>query len=168
MSDDQLMNKAHILVSLLKEADMTEEQLKDKYPHMLVASFINKVSFELELQKKFIERHTENIDQYYKEIEQKFIRDKKVVNEEVEIILNSHRSYVDRQTENMKQYYKEKDEIGQKFIKEKDEMVRKVNENEDRDAPRILVVLFQISVVVFLYTMMWTLFIQFDIKKFFM
>ena len=136
MSDDQLMNKAHILVSLLKEADMTEEQLKDKYPNMYLASLIEKVSMELDVQGR----------------------------------------YITRQAENVNQYYKEKEEMRQTFIKEKEETIKENKDeiviDENKNAPPILVGICQISVVVFIYTMLWTLFIQFGgndyIKKFFM
>jgi hypothetical protein len=136
MSDDQLINKSYVLVSLLKEANMTEEQLKDKYPNMYLASLIEKVSMELDVQGR----------------------------------------YITRQAENVNQYYKEKEEMRQTFIKEKEETIKENKDeiviDENKNAPPILVGICQISVVVFIYTMLWTLFIQFGgndyIKKFFM
>ena len=136
MSDDQLINKSYVLVSLLKEANMTEEQLKDKYPNMYLASLIEKVSMELDVQGR----------------------------------------YITRQAENVNQYYKEKEEMRQTFIKEKEETIKENKDeiviDENKNAPPILVGICHISVVVFIYTMLWTLFIQFGgndyIKKFFM
>jgi hypothetical protein len=138
MSDDKLINNSHILISLLREANITEQQLKDKYPNMYLASLIEKVSLELEVQ----------------------------------------RSFINRQTENVNQYYKEREEMSQNLIKIKKETQQKIKENkddllvnEDKNAPQILVSIFQLSVVIFFYTMLWTLFVQFGgndyIKKFF-